>query len=85
MHWLLPTRIITRLSREVDKRQGDIQQIATPAHPIVTMPQLRKFVEKYIVLHPHAGSFTSGPESARWSNKDLDPVPQEKKTWEWWQ
>ncbi|KAK4902330.1 hypothetical protein LTR27_001234 [Elasticomyces elasticus] len=37
-----------------------------------------------IVLHPEPGSFTAEGESARWSNKDLDPVPQENKKWEWY-
>ncbi|OAP54540.1 hypothetical protein AYL99_10988 [Fonsecaea erecta] len=48
------------------------------------MATLRQFHDKHLVLHPHAGSFTSDPDSARWSNKDLDPVAEEKKTWEWW-
>ncbi|TKA68324.1 hypothetical protein B0A55_08546 [Friedmanniomyces simplex] len=37
-----------------------------------------------IILHPEPGSFTAEGESARWSNKDLDPVPQENKKWEWY-
>ncbi|KAK5110442.1 hypothetical protein LTR62_005793 [Meristemomyces frigidus] len=37
-----------------------------------------------LVLHPHPGSFTAEGDSARWSNKDLDPVAQEDKKWEWY-
>ncbi|KAK6376362.1 hypothetical protein LTS17_006957 [Exophiala oligosperma] len=48
------------------------------------MDKLREFHTKHLVLHPRPGSFTAEGDSARWSNEDLDPVPQEKKTWEWW-
>ncbi|KAK5126858.1 hypothetical protein LTR08_004575 [Meristemomyces frigidus] len=37
-----------------------------------------------IILHPEPGSFTAEGESSRWSNKDLDPVPQANKKWEWY-
>ncbi|KAK0252195.1 hypothetical protein LTR91_005500 [Friedmanniomyces endolithicus] len=41
-------------------------------------------LRRRIILHPEPGSFTAEGESARWSNKDLDPVPQENKKWEWY-
>jgi NCS1 family nucleobase:cation symporter-1 len=49
------------------------------------MEALKSFHDKHLVLEPEPGSFTSDGESARWSNKDLDPVPLSKRTWEWWQ
>jgi NCS1 family nucleobase:cation symporter-1 len=48
------------------------------------MDKLKSYYENKIVQHPVKGSFTSEGESARWSNKDLDPVPYSKKKWEWW-
>ncbi|KAF2100420.1 NCS1 nucleoside transporter [Rhizodiscina lignyota] len=47
------------------------------------MNALRSFHER-IKLEPEKGSFTSEPEAARYSNKDLDPVPTERKKWEWY-
>ncbi|KAI6964289.1 hypothetical protein D0869_02466 [Hortaea werneckii] len=43
-----------------------------------------KTIRDHIVLKPEPGSFTAEGESARWSNKDLDPVQQENKKWEWY-
>jgi nucleobase:cation symporter-1, NCS1 family len=45
---------------------------------------LRSFYEDKIVLRPENGSFNAEGESARWSNKDLDPVSDSKKKWEWY-
>lgn len=41
-------------------------------------------VHERIKLEPEKGSFTSEPDAARYSNKDLDPVPLERKKWEWY-
>ncbi|KAI7079690.1 hypothetical protein KC352_g41661, partial [Hortaea werneckii] len=43
-----------------------------------------KTIRDHVVLQPKPGSFTAEGESARWSNKDLDPVLQENKKWEWY-
>jgi hypothetical protein len=48
-----------------------------------TMDKLKSLRQR-IILHPAPGSFTAEGESARWSNEDLDPVPQENKLWEWY-
>ncbi|KAF8231685.1 NCS1 nucleoside transporter [Tricholoma matsutake] len=42
------------------------------------------FYQEKIVLRPDKGSFTAQGQSTRLSNKDLDPVPSEKKKWEWY-
>ncbi|KAK4556780.1 hypothetical protein LTR86_006351 [Recurvomyces mirabilis] len=41
-------------------------------------------IRQRLILHPRPGSFTAEGDSARWSNKDLDPVPPEEKKWEWY-
>lgn len=43
-----------------------------------------KALSEQVILHPEPGSFTAEGESSRWSNKDLDPVPQSNKKWEWY-
>ena len=48
----------------------------------IVMNRIKKFHQEWLVLQPDQGSFTT--ESARWSNKDLDPVPQSRKKWEWY-
>jgi nucleobase:cation symporter-1, NCS1 family len=48
------------------------------------MDNLRSFYENHIVQRPDEGSFSAKGESARWSNRDLDPVPPSQKKWEWW-
>jgi nucleobase:cation symporter-1, NCS1 family len=48
------------------------------------MVNLKSFYHDIIVLQPERGSFTAEGESARWSNKDLDPVADAKKKWEWY-
>jgi NCS1 family nucleobase:cation symporter-1 len=48
------------------------------------MDSLRTFHDNVLVLRPEPGSFTAEGDSARWSNKDLDPVKPEKKKWEWY-
>jgi hypothetical protein len=50
----------------------------------LTMQSLRSFYQDKIVLKPESGSFTAEGESSRWSNKDLDPVPISRKSWEWY-
>jgi cytosine/uracil/thiamine/allantoin permease len=49
------------------------------------MEKIQSFHDKHLVLHHEAGAFALEGDSARWSNADLDPVPQAKRTWEWWQ
>ncbi|GAM88033.1 hypothetical protein ANO11243_060620 [Dothideomycetidae sp. 11243] len=49
------------------------------------MTSLKALHDKHLVLKPEPGSFTAQGDSSRWSNKDLDPVPASKRTWEWWQ
>ncbi|RFU28180.1 hypothetical protein B7463_g8166, partial [Scytalidium lignicola] len=48
------------------------------------MDTFRNLRDKHLVLHPPPGSFTAEGDSARWSNADLDPVPETKKKWEWY-
>ena len=48
------------------------------------MDRLRAFHNDTLVQKPNPGSFTSEGETSRWSNKDLDPVPQSEKKWEWY-
>lgn len=48
------------------------------------MDRLREFHDNVLVLRPDPGSFTAEGDSARWSNKDLDPVKAERKKWEWY-
>ena len=48
------------------------------------MGKLRDFHDNSLVLHPDPGSFTAEAGSTRWSNKDLDPVPNSQKKWEWY-
>jgi len=48
------------------------------------MNRLERFNEHYLILKLAEGSFTTQDESRRWSNKDLDPVPQCEKKWEWY-
>ena len=43
----------------------------------------QSFYERKVVQHPADGSFSADGELARWSNKDLDPVPRAQKKWEW--
>lgn len=48
------------------------------------MDAITKFHDNHLVLHPPSGSFTAEGDTSRWSNEDLDPVPESKKTWEWY-
>lgn len=48
------------------------------------MDRLKAFHDRHVVLRPNADSFTAEGEASRWSNKDLDPVPTSRRTWEWW-
>ena len=48
------------------------------------MERVRQFHHDRVVLAPEPGSFTAEGESARWSNKDLDPVKPSRKKWEWY-
>ena len=40
-------------------------------------------IRERIVLHPEPGSFTAEGDSSSWSDRDLDPVSQANKKWEW--
>ena len=46
------------------------------------MAKLRFFYREKIVLHPSSRSFTADAKTARWSNRDSDPVPSSQKKWE---
>ena len=59
-------------------RRLEAPSIASP------MGKLRDFHDRYLLLHPDPGSFSSDPQLVRWSNKDLDPVPKPQKKWEWY-
>lgn len=48
------------------------------------MASFKQFHHDRLVLAPEPGSFTNEGESARWSNKDLDPVRPAQKKWEWY-
>jgi NCS1 family nucleobase:cation symporter-1 len=48
------------------------------------MDILKRFHDNVLVLRLDAGSFTPEGDTARWSNKDLDPVKHERKKWEWY-
>lgn len=48
------------------------------------MDKLKDLHDRYLLLHPDPGSFSSDPQLVRWSNKDLDPVPKRQKKWEWY-
>jgi NCS1 family nucleobase:cation symporter-1 len=48
------------------------------------MVNFTSFYHDKVVLKPEKGSFTAEGETARWSNKDLDPVPRSRKKWEWY-
>lgn len=47
------------------------------------MISLKEFHKQRLVLQPPASSFTAEVGLSRWSNKDLDPVPESEKKWEW--
>jgi NCS1 family nucleobase:cation symporter-1 len=48
------------------------------------MNSFKTFHDDHLVLCPPPGSFTAEGDSARWSNKDLDPVASSQKKWEWY-
>ena len=48
------------------------------------MERLKSFHDRYVVLKPPVGSFSSEGQSTRWSSKELDPVRKEEKRWEWY-
>lgn len=55
-----------------------------PSKHNMAIDRLKVFHNKKLVLVPEPGSFTAEGESTRWSNKDLDPVPRNRKKWEWY-
>ena len=48
------------------------------------MDSIKIFHDECLVLRPDKGSFTDEVQSIRWSNRDLDPVPNDQKKWKWY-